>query len=164
MNWTALSITVEFLGVIAVFVTLVYLAMQTRQNGAAIVANTRQAILASDQEFLEAIRDDPELELIRFKSELTDHEKIRLYFLYLTFARMRESNWFQYKNGVLDPPTWESYRNSIVAMYSTPNGMKWWDYYMSRPGLWSPAFVSMADELLKEAPEVAESRSLSIFD
>jgi hypothetical protein len=164
MNWTALSIIVELLGVIAVLVTLVYLAIQTRQNGAAIMANTRQAILASDQEFLEAIRDDPELELIRFKSDLTDHEKIRLYFLYLTFARMRESNWFQYKNGVLDPAAWESYKNSIVAMYSTPNGMKWWDYYMSRPVGWTPAFVSMADELLKAAPQVAESRSLSVFD
>jgi hypothetical protein len=164
MNWVALSAVVEFLGVIVVLVTLIYLAVQTRQSGVAIIANTRQAILASDQEFLEAIRDDPELELIRYKSELTDSEKIRLNFLYLTFARMRESNWFQYKNGVLDVDTWESYRNSMVVMYSTPNGMKWWEHYMSRPGLWSPAFVSMAGELLKEAPRATEPGSLTIFD
>ena len=164
MNWIALSTIVELLGAIAVLATLVYLAAQTRQNADAITANTRQAILASDQEFLQAIRDDPELELLRYKSELTDREKIRLYFLYLTFARMRESNWFQYQSGVLDRYTWESYRNSIVVMYSTPNGIKWWDFYMSRPGLWNPAFVSMASELLREAPLTTESRSLTIFD
>lgn len=164
MNWAALSTIVEFLGLVAVFVTLIYLAVQTRQNGNAIAANSRQAILASDQAFLEAIRDDPELELLRFKSDLTDREKIRLYFLYLTFARMRESNWFQYQSGVLDRRTWESYRNSIVAMYSSANGVKWWEYYMARPGLWSPAFVTMASELLKGVPLTTEPRSLTIFD
>jgi hypothetical protein len=164
MNWTALSTVVELLGVIAVLVTLVYLAAQTRQNGDAIRANTRQAILASDQEYLEAMRDDPDLELLRFKSDLTDRERIRLNFLYLTFARMRESTWCQCHNGVLDRPTWESYRNSIVLMYGSPNGMKWWKSYTSRPGLWNPAFVSMANQLLKDKPLVTESRSLRIFD
>jgi len=161
MNWTALSTIVEFLGLIALLVTLIYLAVQTRQNAGAITANTRQAILASDQEFLEAIRDDPELELLRFKSDLTDREKIRLSFLYLTFARMRESNWFQYQSGVLDSDAWESYRNSIVLMYNTPNGIRWWEYCS---GLWAPAFVSMVSELLKEAPLRTEPNSLIIFD
>lgn len=164
MNWTALSTIVEFLGMIAVLATLVYLAVQTRQNGDAIKANTRQGILASDQAFLEGMRDDPELELLRFKGDLTDHEKIRLYFLYLIFARMRESNWFQFQNGVLDQATWDSYRNSIVVMYSTPNGLKWWKSYTSRPGLWSPAFIAMVNDMLEGEPQATESRSLRIFD
>lgn len=164
MNWTALSTIVELLGVLAVLVTLVYLAVQTRQNGDAIRASTRQAILASDQELLVSLRDDPEMELMRYESDLTDRDKIRLGFLYLTFARMRESNWFQYQNGVLDRSTWESYRNSIAVMYATPNGMKWWQSYTSRPGILNPSFVAMADELLEEAPLRTESRSLRAFD
>ena len=164
MNWTALSTVVDILGVLALLVTLVYLAKQTRQNGDAIRANTRQAILASDQELLNGLRDDPELELMRYRSNLTDHEKIRLGFLYLTFARMRESNWFQYQNGVLDSSTWESYRNALVVMYRTPNGMKWWENYTSRSGILSKAFVSMVNELLEGAPLATEPRSLRAFD
>ena len=164
MNWTALSTIVDFLGALAVLVTLVYLAVQTRQNGEAIRANTRQAILASDQELLTSMRDDPELELMRFKADLTDLEMIRLSFLYLTFARMRESNWFQYQNGVLDPSAWESYRNSIVAMYSTPNGIKWWKRYTARPGILSSSFVALANGLLEQAPLTTESRLLTMFE
>lgn len=42
MNWDMLSAIGEILGSVAVFVTLVYLTIQTRQSTAAIRANTRQ--------------------------------------------------------------------------------------------------------------------------
>jgi len=163
MNWTALSTIVDLLGAIAVLVTLIYLAVQTRQNADAIRANTRQAILSSDQAFLHRIGDDPELELLRFKPELTDLEKVRVGFLFLTFTRMRENNWFQFTNGGLDQVTWKSYRKSIVAMFATPNGIKWWQS-SSSTGLWDQAFVSMVDETINDAPVVTESRYLKMFD
>lgn len=163
MNWAALSTIVDLLGAIAVLVTLVYLAVQTRQNANALRANTRQAILSSDQAFLQSIRDDPDLELLRFKPELTAREKIRVGFLFLTFTRMRENNWFQYTNGGLDHATWQSYRRSVVAMFATPNGMRWWRN-SSSSGMWDSAFVSMVNELIVDAQVLTESRYLKIFE
>jgi hypothetical protein len=163
MNWAALSTIVELVGVIAVLLTLIYLAAQTRQSADAIRASTRQALLTADQEFLQAIRDDPDLELLRFKPELADHEKIRVGFLFLTFTRMRENHWFQYTNGGLDHATWESYRKSIVVMFATPNGMRWWQSPLTS-GLWDPGFVSMVNDTLADVPMLMESRYLRIFD
>ncbi len=54
MNWTKLSAISEILSSVAILVTLIYLAIQTQQNADATQADTRQAILAADQQFLMA--------------------------------------------------------------------------------------------------------------
>ncbi len=106
MNWMMISVIAEILSSAAVLVTLIYLAIQTRQNADAIQANTRQAILDADQQFIMAVMASPELDAIFFKPELTDDEKVRLSTFLLTHVRVRENNWFQYQAGVLDHVSW----------------------------------------------------------
>ena len=76
------------LGSVGVLATLIYLAIQTRQNTASIQASTRQAILDADQKFLFCVMDDPDLILLRFKPELTDADKIRLSAYWISFLRL----------------------------------------------------------------------------
>ena len=118
MNWEMLSAIAEILGSAAVLVTLIYLTIQTRQNTASIQANTRQAILDADQQFLIKLIESPEIYLSRFKEGLTDEDKIQIGAYLIMFVRMRENNWLQYRNGVLDEVTWASYRSSIVQVLS----------------------------------------------
>ena len=82
MNWTKVSAAAEILSSVAILATLVYLAIEIQQSAEANQANTRQAILASDQQFLELLVDSPEIHLLWYKLELSDEKRIRLsYFL-----------------------------------------------------------------------------------
>ena len=82
----------------------------------------------------------------------------------ITFIRMRESNWTQYQNGVLDEDTWQSYRNSIVAMMGTPNGMKFWHNYVVAYDTFDPRFTSQVGDLLGTSAVKEQSNIISAFD
>lgn len=164
MNWAKLSAASEILSSVAILITLVYLAIQTQQNAEAIMASTRQEVFAADQEFLLELSRASNIEDIRYKPELTDHERVQLGFVLLTFVRMRESTWTQYQNGVLDEETWESYRNSIASMLGTPNGMKFWRNYAVATEMFDPQFMSYVSELLATEPVRERSIVISAFD
>jgi len=59
MNWSKASAAAEILSSVAILATLVYLAIEIQQSAEATQANTRQAMLASDQQFLELLVDSP---------------------------------------------------------------------------------------------------------
>ena len=164
MNWTMIAVIAEILSSAAVLVTLIYLAVQTRQNADAIQANTRQAILDADQQLIMAVMASPELDAIFFKPELTDDEKVRLSTFLLTHVRVRENNWFQYQAGVLDHVSWETYRTALILDLSTPRSRTWWQNLGSAPGVFNAEFVSMIDQLVTEAPLYEKSLYIAAFD
>lgn len=164
MNWEMLSAIAEILGSAAVLVTLAYLTIQSRQNTASIQANTRQAILDADQYFLIKIIESPEIFTSRFKSELTEEEKVRLGAYLIMFVRIRENNWLQYQNGVLDEVTWESYRKSIAQVLSDVKSRNWWQNYAIGRQSFDQEFISIVNELLAETPVQDRSALSQAFD
>ena len=164
MDWNAIGAIGEILGAVAVVATLGYLAVQTRHSVAATQANTRQAILESDQQFLTILMVNPTIDVIRWKRDLADDEKVKLGYFLLTFARMRESNWLQFHSGGLDRETWESYRASIPVVMNNPKGRSWWRNYVKARGMYSKGFVSEVDVLLEQTPVQEQSPMLSAFD
>ncbi len=163
MNWTKASSIAEILSSVAILITLVYLVVEIQQNAEATQADTRQAMLASDQQFLELYVDSPELNLLQYKEELSDDERIRLSFLLNTFVRMRENNWLQYRNGVLDDVTWRAYQLALVAAFSAPQSRAWWrNFGVDR--VFDSQFISLVDELLADEPLFDQSPHLTAFD
>lgn len=162
MNWDRTSAIAEILSSVAILVTLVYLTIEINQNAEATRADTRQAILQSDQEFLRLFIDDPELHLMWYKPQLNDVEKVRLSYFLITHMRMRESNWFQYLSGTLDARTWHSYRATIVVVLSAPNTRTWWRNYGVKL-LFDPDFIALVDDLLADQPVTDKSHHLSIY-
>ena len=163
MNWTKASSIAEILSSVAILITLVYLVVEIQQNAEATQADTRQAILDSDQQFLELFIDSPELNLIWYKPDLSDEERIRLSFLFTTFVRMRESNWLQYENGTLDDVTWQAYQGSLVAVFSAPQTRAWWQNF-GVERIYNSDFISLVDELLANQPVFDRSPHITAFD
>ena len=163
MNWTKTSAVAETLSSVAILITLVYLVVEIQQNAEATQADTRQAILDSDQQFLEFYIDSPELSVIQYKAELSDDERIRLSYLMITFVRMRESNWLQYVNGTLDDVTWQAYRLSLIAQLSTPQTRTWWENF-GVERIYNSEFISLVDELLANQPLRDWSSHIAAFD
>ena len=162
MNWEMVSAIGQIIGAGAVFVTLVYLAVQIRQNTASIQASARQAIAENDQQFLFRVMDNPELSLLRYKAELTDAEKIRLSMYLVAIFRMRENLWRQYREGVLDEATWKSYSSSIAA-FASPRVRNWLDNETIAQQF-DPEFVSVAREIIAKTPNSDRPIWLSVFD
>ena len=163
MIWEILSTISEMLSAIAILATLIYLAIQTKQNVKAVQASTRQEILASDQQLLMFVASNPEIESIRYKRQLSGEEKVRLGFFLTTALRIRENNWLQYKNGVLDDATWDTYRRSIIALLGPASGRSWWRGY-SPTGIFNAEFVAEVNETLEVTAVIQESRLIKAFD
>ena len=164
MNWTKASAIGEILSSVAILITLVYLAIEIQQNSDATEAETRQAMLASDQQFLQLFVDKPELYLNWYKPDLTDAEKTQLSYFLVTHFRMRENNWFQYRNGILDDATWKSYSASIPAVLSSPRTRRWWTNFALGTELFDAEFQSVVSELIADAPVFEVPRHTTTFD
>ena len=129
----------DFVGGVAVIVTLIYLAMQIRQNTAALHAASRQEIASGfrdlnrfflDPEVLEAyskgLRKYPDMpfkQLGRFTTIITDHA------LFLQGALAL------YESGQLEKETFEAYLKFFACHIVTPGGAAWWE------GIGRPFFV-----------------------
>ena len=127
IDWTKWSAIAEIFSAVAIFMTLVYLGVQTRtlgvqteQNTKALLAGARQAALDAELDILYAILDKPYLYPGRFPEiPDTDYDRERLaelMTLNLLIFRSRENFWLQYRNGTMDADIWETYRGVLVSM------------------------------------------------
>ncbi len=112
MDWDALGAAAEILGATAVIVTLIYLAIQTRDNVKVLKARAVWDAQASFVEVNELLGDGGTVSELVFRS-LSDAEEFSTYEKYL-FHRFTRG-WFQrmeaqfalYKAGILDEEVWE---------------------------------------------------------
>lgn len=91
-------------------------------------------------------------------ADLTDEELARLGTYLIATVRLRENQFFQYQNGVLDERTWLAYRAALPAVFSTEFFREWWRNRSSR-GEFDAGFVAMVNELFEQHP-VGSSRSV----
>ena len=162
MNTSKLADIAEITSSIAILITLVFLVVQMQQNTEAVQANSQQSALSEDLQFLYRFVDKPALSQGRFKPQLTDDEKIQMHFTYTAFFRMRETQWLQYQNGVMDQATWESYRNAIVALLSSDRGRIWWQ--RSGETQFDLGFVAHVDDYLSNIPVSNQNSALVFID
>ena len=122
-DWTKWSAIAEILSSVAIVATLLYLAIQTQQNAAAIQSSSRQTMLMADLEVLQMAPD----ELLFAKEALTVPEMEKLQKYLIALVRSREFQWFQYRDGQLDREVWESYLGALPGNLSWPRSRVWWD-------------------------------------
>jgi hypothetical protein len=163
MRWAKLSAIAEILSSIAIVVTLIYLAIQTQQNTAALQASSRDSILEADLQHLYRIVDDPDVWFSYRKGNLTDEERVRLFHFLGAFARIRERDWLQYQSGALDEETWKAYQEALLRTLSGINTRKWWAA-VSGAGLFDSGFVENVNSGLADRPLEADAATLGVFD
>lgn len=162
MNWSKLSAVAEVLSSIAIIVTLVYLAIQTEQNTIAIRTGIRQETLAADLALLVDRANNPERLLLWCQDELTEAEKYAVTNDMMALIRMREAQWLQYQDGVLDERTWTTYRDALGINLSHPRTRVFWER-ISQSFL-ERGFVASVNELLDRVPISADVCSNPFID
>jgi len=132
MNWDALSAAAELTGVVAVFVSLIYLAIQTRDNVKVQRARAAWDAQVSFVEVNDMLADGGKVSQLVFKGlsdpeSLSDQDK---YFMH-RFAR----GWFQrmeaqfalYRAGILDAEVWQLRRGYAKAILENTLFKEFWE-------------------------------------
>jgi hypothetical protein len=121
----------EFVAAVAVVVSLIYLAIQIRQNTYSVRSSTFQAAVRDTTEIIDPLVRDPELNRIWYEgihdlASLSTEER-RLFTTYMTTALLRLENLvYQTHHGALDPESWEGARGNFKNTFSYPGTRVWW--------------------------------------
>ena len=131
MTWEQVASIASIVSSVAVLATLIYLAVQTKQTSSALLAASRQGTMAADVEMLSASYSSLDIFSLVLKdsSELTDSESYAVGCWCAAFVRIREFAWFQYKAGIMDESTWQSYVSPAKRILSHANFRLWWDRF-----------------------------------
>ena len=145
-NWTKWSAIAEILSSVAIVGTLIYLAVQTRQNTDAMQASTQQTMLMADL----AVLDLAPNRNLSSRVVLTDDEKVELETFLIALVRSREFEWFQYRRAQLGQDLWESYLQGLVSNLSYPRTRAWWGYVSK--SAFDREFVATVNDALSTTP------------
>jgi len=122
----------EIIASLAVIATLLYVALEVRQNTAATQAAGRQASVDTQNDLVSLINSSSNLADILHRganglSNIKDGEIIQFgAFLDQAFITF-ETFYFQWKAGVLDPRLWSIYRHAIADFMVQTGQQQWWE-------------------------------------
>jgi hypothetical protein len=129
MNWEAIGAVGEIVGALAVVLSLIYLAIQVRQNSNMARAESRLRLVATWREFSNGLKGKdptafgrglqcyPELPVAEI-GPFTEHLWDALHFFQCALAL--------YESGTLDEEDYSQYESFIAAMFATPGGHRFW--------------------------------------
>ena len=154
----------DFVGGIGVVITLVYLALQIRQNTRASRAATFLGLTNAWQDYLLASVDADLVDLrIRATADpdsLSEADYIRFFSLARVLFRRFENDFFQYRSGTFDSGGWEGYRRSLTTeIIASPTIRAFWEQQRS---VFAPEFTAYVDAQLDSARQVEEDTARSL--
>ena len=161
MKLEKLSALAEILSAIAILITLVYLAVQTRQNTLAVEAATRQATLDNVFDLLSQVMEDPDIWLSLVKDELTETERVKVSAYLFSVMERTQASWFQYRAGALDEQSWSRVREPTAANILLVQGNRWWNYFQDG---FDPEFRDHMNDIVSGQPietELGESEAFN---
>ncbi|HEX9813616.1 MAG TPA: hypothetical protein VGB31_01565 [Myxococcota bacterium] len=121
----------EFIGAIAVVVSLAYLALQVRHNTRAVRSSMHQEMVESTLRIAESVSDNPDVGRIVLKADddydnLTSEERIRFEAYAERVFGNFESVFYSYRNSMIEQDLWESWEASYLADISRSAMRRFW--------------------------------------
>lgn len=150
MNWDAFGAIAEFGGAIAVVVSLIYLAVQVRQNTRAVKGQTAHAITERQQAELHWSHEIAGVftKAIETPGELSSAEAWSLSEWLNAAIVMRQNEYRQFKLGLVEPEVWRQSEGVIVMLLGFAWSRNWWNV-IGRDQV-SPDLAERVDGLLED--------------
>jgi hypothetical protein len=131
MNWEAIGAVGEIVGALAVFLTLVYLAMQIRQNTKAIQASANHASVSEVNQVRTSMYENADLAQIYVQGlaqpdNLDEENRVRFRLLLHNIFLSGSNIQAQTKFTGLSQSTWESQLIILGRILSSPGGQWFW--------------------------------------
>ncbi len=142
----------ELLGSVAVLATLVYLALQTRQNTMAITAQLDSAriIAVQNQNLTAATSSELQEALNGDRVEPLPIEQARLNHYWVAVFFQLQWNWIQFRRGLLPTLNEPGMRLRVASYFNDFRSVEgWWE--ARKPTGFRPEFVEWVDEQRSKA-------------
>lgn len=148
MNLSTLAQLGEFLGGIAVLITLIYLVIQLKQNTNALKRASQRETSLQNSLALRAQVDHAELIATGFDelNNLSIGERWRFDMVWLMWFQGVEQTYADERIGLQSSETTMPYKSVIRGIFATPNGLQWWN----ERKIWFNASFQKDIEALKE--------------
>jgi len=132
----------EILGAVGVIVSLLYLAVQVRQNTRSVRASTYQAFSESFRDFRFTLVGNERLGFVwgrglRSRAALSEAERAQFDALLMNFLRGVEVSFYQQVNGLLDSDFYRGWIDEALAIWSLPGPREW---YSENSQFFNPEF------------------------
>lgn len=139
----------EFVGAIAVILSLLYLAIQIRQNTRTVRAASHHAAVSTGND-LNTLLSEPEnarivLAGIAGLDSLSPEEQFRYTLLMRSVLAFYEDVFFQFREGQVDAEFWESRAQALLVGLESPGALEWWN---ENARFYHPAFRKAVATLL----------------
>ncbi len=130
-NWEAIGAIAELLGALGVVVTLIYLAIQIRQNTISTRTSSYQAAVAAGTEWSRGVGLDADASRIISSGSidllsLPAEEQARFGMLMSSLFRNFENIFYQHKQGALDDVVWSGWSWRMRSTFAVPGVRVWW--------------------------------------
>lgn len=153
MNWDAIGAVGEIVGALAVLTSILYLAVQIRQNTSSIRSSSYQGAVSSISEVTLLLANNAEIARIakiglsEDGNDLDAEEEFRFGMLLTGIFRNYENYWFQHECGVMDDHLWIGVKNAMLGYYNQPAVKRWWKL---RSSIYSSEFEAFLNEQSSE--------------
>jgi hypothetical protein len=163
MTLNDISSVANLLAAIGVLITLIYLSRQVRQGNVLAKYQARQRMIEQAQAELYRWADSPRLrESFVSNGPLSAVEQEEIHYFLLAAMRQREWEWFQFKDGVIKKPVYETYHEVIALHLGVLRTRRWWQT-VGRIGF-DASFVAEVDAFLKKRPTTIYFEAIRTFD
>ena len=155
MNLTDLANLGQIIGAVAVVVSLIYVALQIRQNTNAIRSAAAQTVHEHFASWYCLVAADPELSQIvvnglRDYSSLSEMQRARFIATYMAFVSYSQNAFLKWREGSLAPPLWMGWELVIMNLVCAPGGKAFWK---DRGYMFGEEFRHyVEDDLMKRTP------------
>ena len=143
MNWDAIGALGELVGAGAVVISIIYLAIQVRQNTDSNKTLATQNLVKQNSDLVKDYGGDParcelvQRGMLQGFDALTPDERFRFNCNLLAIYNQFELAFHQHREGKLDSVIWEKFAYEIPIWISTKGGQAW---YEQDKGRYSAAF------------------------
>ena len=147
----------SFIGGFGVVISVIYLAVQIRQNTKSLSSAAYQQIVTSISDWSREVAMDSET--VRIVSSgisddgnLTPAELAQFDLLMVSLLRNYENVHFQYLSGALPESSWLGWSSRILGTLNNPGSLGWW---RRQQGAYSPSFQQFVDQGIGQQLETA---------
>ena len=162
MNWEAISAIAEVLGVIAIVVSLIYVAVQIRQNTKVARAATRQAIADSTENLGSDLLTNGEMAEIFVKhmsgEELSAVESLRLQARCYRDMQHWENIFYQFSEGMVSADQWLGFRKNLAALINIDAYREYWNHESSH---YSDSFRAEIAAIIEQSDSGADNATIT---
>ncbi len=127
-QWAFIAEVASGIGVIA---SLIYLAVQIRQNSKMVAAQTFQSISSTSADLAFRMGENPEMATLIAAAlgdgeGLTRKQHLQIDLILRAAFRNFENYYYQYMRGFLEEDMWEGFRQTMLTQISGKVGRDWW--------------------------------------